>query len=117
MRSKSNVLPNIVEFCEEIESDILFYRLDIDSFLEEKRFQRSSEFCLFQIGEMVKLLRPNYGEKYQAAYWKKIAGMRDVIGHGYDSFDHEAIWPIPVESIPKLKSICENILSKLDADS
>ena len=24
MRSKSNVLPNIVEFCDEIESDILF---------------------------------------------------------------------------------------------
>ncbi|MBR6205360.1 MAG: hypothetical protein IKQ60_10070 [Candidatus Methanomethylophilaceae archaeon] len=23
-------------------------------------------------------------------YWKKIAGMRDVIGHVYDSFDHHA---------------------------
>ena len=42
--------------------------------------------------------------------------MRDVIGHDYDSFYHEAIWPIPVESIPELKSICEGILSKLNVD-
>ena len=24
-------------------------------------------------------------------FLKKIAGMRDLIGHGYDSFDHESI--------------------------
>ena len=116
MKSESNILLDIVEYCDEIESDILFYGSDIDSFLEEKRFQRSSEFCLFQIGDKVKSLRSNYGEKYQTAYWKKIAGMRDVIGHGYDSFDHEAIWPILIESIPELKSICEDILSKLNVD-
>ena len=40
MKSESNILLDIVEYCDEIESDILFYGSDIDSFLEEKRFQR-----------------------------------------------------------------------------
>ena len=71
MRSKSNVLPNMVEFSDEIESDILSYGSDIDSFLEEKRFQRSSKFCLFQIGKMVKLLRPNYGESIRLPIGRK----------------------------------------------
>jgi hypothetical protein len=31
-------------------------------------------------------------------FLKKIAGMGDLIGHGYDSFDHESIWPILMNS-------------------
>ena len=49
-------------------------------------------------------------------FLKKIAGMRDVIGHGYDSFDHESIWPILIEPIPGSESICEGILSKSNVD-
>ncbi len=58
------------------------------------------------------MLRSNYGERYQTIYWKRIAGMRDVIGHGYDSFDHESIWPMLIEPIPESESICKDILSK-----
>ena len=34
------------------------------------------------------------------------------MGHGYDSFDHESIWPIFIEPIPESESICKDILSK-----
>jgi hypothetical protein len=49
-------------------------------------------------------------------FLKKIAGMRDLIDHGYDSFDHESIWPILIEFIPESVSICEGILSKSNVE-
>jgi len=70
-------------------------------------------FSLFQIGEKMKNLRKNFGGRYDTIYWKKIAGLRDVIGHGYDSIDHEITWKVVVKDMPELKAICKNVIKEL----
>lgn len=61
----------------------------------------------------MKNLRKNFGGRYDTIYWKKIAGLRDVIGHGYDSIDHEITWKVVVKDMPELKAICKNVIKEL----
>ena len=42
--------------------------------------------------------------------WKQIKGMRDRIGHGYDTIDIEIVWQTSIESIPELKKYCKYIV-------
>ena len=116
MKLEVQILQDIVDYCEEIESDLEYFGDDVEAFVDNKRFQRSVEFCLFQIGEKVKSLRSKFGSRYMTDYWKKIAGMRDVIGHGYDSFDHESVWPIVKNGIPELRDICRGVIEDLDGN-
>ncbi|MBE6523589.1 MAG: DUF86 domain-containing protein [Thermoplasmata archaeon] len=85
----------------------------MEHYLDDSRYQRSVTFSLFQIGEKMKNLRKNFGGRYDTIYWKKIAGLRDVIGHGYDSIDHEITWKVVVKDMPELKAICKNVIKEL----
>src|SRR3989344_6862956 len=55
------------------------------------------------IGEAVKNIPDSFREKYPEVPWKKIAGFRDVIIHGYFSIDFDAVWSIIKDDLPILK--------------
>ena len=74
----------------------------------------NGRICIFQIGENVKTLRKRFPEKYGSKYWRGIAGTRDVIGHGYESFDMESLWVTVSERIPELRGICYDLLDELE---
>ena len=57
------------------------------------------------------------GDRYDDTNWKKIAGLRDVIGHGYDSIDHNITWKVVINDVPKLRRKCEDIISELGSAS
>jgi len=40
-----------------------------------------------QIGENIKSLPPEMTKKYPDVHWRGIAGMRDIIAHGYEGID------------------------------
>lgn len=113
MKPEIETLHSIVEYCEAIQDDRQFFGDDKEHYLDDKRYQRSVTFSLFQIGEKTKNLRKNFGSRYDTIYWKKIAGLRDVIGHGYDSVDHELTWKVVVREVPELESICREIIEEL----
>ena len=46
------------------------------------------------IGESVKNIPKSFREKYPNIEWGKIAGMRDVITHGYFGVDLDAVWEV-----------------------
>jgi uncharacterized protein with HEPN domain len=52
-------------------------------------------------------------KKCKEMQWKEIAGMRDVISHGYHNIDLDRIWIFVTEEIPVLKETCEKILHEL----
>ena len=64
------------------------------------------------IGEAVKNISMNFREKYSEIAWKKIAGMRDKVIHGYFNVDIEIIWNVIVKDIPILKNQIEDIIDK-----
>ena len=63
------------------------------------------------IGESIKKLPPELTERYPDIDWKRIAGLRDTLIHGYFNVKLTVLWNIMNEYLPKLK---EDIKAVLD---
>jgi uncharacterized protein with HEPN domain len=74
-----------------------------DKFLEDKLRQNAVIRSLEIIGEAVKNIPGSFREKYPAIPWKKIAGMRDIITHGYFRVDLDAVWNIIKKDLSRLE--------------
>ncbi|MGI6360285.1 MAG: DUF86 domain-containing protein [Acholeplasmatales bacterium] len=67
-------------------------------------------FNIFQIGELANVLSLDLTEKYDKISWKQIKGMRNRIVHGYDKINFNIVWETAIDSIPKLRKYCLEIL-------
>lgn len=54
------------------------------------------------VGEATKRLSPEFREAHPEVPWKRMAGLRDVLIHGYDTVDLEMVWLVAREAIPGL---------------
>lgn len=55
------------------------------------------------IGEAVKNIDKRFRGKYPEVQWKKIAGLRDVLIHGYAGVSLKRVWNAPKNDLPDLK--------------
>lgn len=65
------------------------------------------------IGEAVKNIPNSFINKHREIPWKKIAGFRDVLTHGYFKVDIDLVWKIIKKDIPILKNQINKILEDL----
>jgi uncharacterized protein with HEPN domain len=56
------------------------------------------------IGEATKKLPDDLKAQYPSVAWKQVAGLRDVIAHGYFHIDYEILWGIITTTLPKFKT-------------
>jgi len=61
------------------------------------------------IGEAVKNIPEHLKNKHKEIEWRKIAGMRDVIIHGYFRIDLGAVWNVIKKDLPILKKQIQEI--------
>ena len=69
------------------------------------------------IGESLKKVEKfdtDFFSSYPETDWSKIINLRDFISHHYDMLNHEIIFDICEEHIPRLKSQIEKIIRKLE---
>ncbi|GBE54386.1 hypothetical protein BMS3Bbin15_00539 [archaeon BMS3Bbin15] len=98
-----------IEDAEEITTGI-----DLQTFASNKEKLYSTIHCLEIIGEAVKSLPSEIKVKYAQIPWKKIAGMRDKLIHGYFSVDSERVWITVKRDLPPLKEIIKEILNDME---
>ena len=83
---------------------ILDYTMDksFDEFIENQMLLDAVVRNLEIIGEATKNLPNDIRQKYPQVEWRKIAGLRDIVIHGYFGIDYEILWDIIQNKIPDL---------------
>ncbi len=66
------------------------------------------------IGESVKNLPPEIRQLRPQVPWTRIAGLRDLLIHGYFGVDAEILWQIATAKVPELTCEVRQLLSELD---
>lgn len=67
------------------------------------------------IGEAAKNLTRSFRNKHKSIPWKRIAGMRDKLIHGYFGVDLKRVWAVLQKDLPSLKEQVHRILEEVDA--
>jgi uncharacterized protein with HEPN domain len=103
-------LRQIVEVCDKALE--LRHSMTLEEFRGDWRRQMLGERLVEVLGEAVKRLPEELRERHPQLPWKKIAGTRDHIAHGYDSVDYDVIWGVLDVEAGKLKESVQAILAK-----
>jgi len=68
------------------------------------------------IGELVKRMQKkdlSLLNRYSEIEWEKIARFRDLVSHHYEHVDHEIVYDICQNHIPKLRDIIEKMIKEV----
>ena len=103
-------LRQIVEVCDKAVE--FKNSTTTEEFRDDWRKQMLGERLVEVLGEAVKRLPDDLRGRHQHVPWKKIAGTRDYIAHGYDSVDYDVIWGVLADEAAKLKEAVLAILKK-----
>lgn len=115
MRRDIETLRLIVEFCDEIADDIQRFGTDVEDFLEDRAYQRSTTFSIEQIGELVKRLSTDLTEEFCDVKWHDIAKMRDLVAHRYQHVVQQLVWESMNSEVPALRKRCVEIIGILES--
>ena len=83
--------------------------LSKDEFLQDLKTQSAVLHQLMVMGEAVKRLSPSYRDQHPEIPWKLMAGMRDVLIHGYDIVNLDEVWKTANTDIPQLLPLLESL--------
>ncbi len=84
--------------------------MDEEKFLANSLIQDAVIRNFEIIGEATKQLDMDFREKYPEIEWKKMAGLRDKLIHGYIGVDLWAVWGFIERVIPELERDINNII-------
>ncbi|MDR0887810.1 MAG: DUF86 domain-containing protein [Candidatus Methanoplasma sp.] len=111
MRDDRILLERVIEYCEDIKSDVDRFGNDQDDFVGDESYQRSCCMSLMQIGETVNRLSDELIASHKDVEWISIIGFRNIVAHRYETVTPDRLWDIIIEDVPKLKSDCKRILA------
>ena len=109
MKNENSVrLKHILDAIAQIE--IYLQDLDETQFWQDKLKQDGVIRQLEIIGEAIKHLSDELRDANPQVPWRKAAGIRDRLAHGYYNVSLEIVWETTQNSLPILKTQIEEIL-------
>ena len=109
-KREKGLLIYIISHCKRIEEKMV--SLTKEEFESNQDIKDIICFNIFQIGELIKNFTPEFLLKHNDIPWKQIKGMRDKIGHGYETVSFEKIWFTANNEIKPLHDYCFQILNE-----
>jgi uncharacterized protein with HEPN domain len=96
---------------------VLTFKQDVDKemFHHDIKTQSAILHQLLIMGEAVKRLSMPFRDAHPEIDWKSIAGLRDILIHGYDIVDLDLVWVIAKEQVPKLLKQLTPLLPRQDS--
>jgi uncharacterized protein with HEPN domain len=104
-------LEDIRLHCDEIAEHVR--GLTYDEFVAARETYKAVAFSLIVIGESVKHVPQDLRTRYPEVEWRRIAGLRDVIAHGYFALRDPVLWEVVSHSVPELRGQVERILNEV----
>lgn len=89
--------------------------MTLQDFLADERTFDAVVRNLEVIGEAAKHVPDDLRQTYSAVEWRRIAGLRDVLIHGYLGLEDETLWDIVQNEMPALLEHLKVILSSRSA--
>jgi uncharacterized protein with HEPN domain len=86
--------------------------LDRAAFLADEKSVSAVLHQVLVIGEAVKRLTDSFRDAHPTVPWRKIAGMRDRLIHGYDNVALEEVWKAVDADVPALLAYLEPLTRK-----
>lgn len=102
-------MTNYLEYLKHIRDECLYLvekskGLTYEEFLDDDTLKRAFVRSLEIIGEATKKISMGFRQKHPGVNWKEMAGMRDVLIHGYFGINYNIVWDVVVNHIPLLLS-------------
>ena len=110
MKDERLYLIHIRECIERIEE---YTSAGKTAFFAEKIIQDAVARNFEVIGEAAKRLSPTFQDKTPEVPWRRLAGLRDVLIHQYDSVEMIEVWNIVERDLPDVKERIAAILTDL----
>ena len=107
-----DALQHIKEYCDEVSELLVQINNDRQQYDNLRVYKHAIALCVLQIGELVRIISPEYKESHPEVPWKEIIGMRNIVAHAYGTFDYDTLWDVATEDIPSLKAMCEKYLDE-----
>lgn len=107
-RAYESYLKDILEAIRKIEN--YTENMSYEDFLKDELRQDGVVKNLEVIGEAVKNIPYDLKSKKPEIEWKKIAGLRDILTHGYFGINLEIVWDVTKNKIPDLKKHISTLL-------
>ena len=107
-----DVLSDIRDYCDVIDSLIERFGSDEEAFLEDLAFQMSCTFALMQIGESVKRIENWLTSNSGRVRWRLVCRFRDLVAHNYGKAEPGMIWKMITTDYPILRSEIKRLITE-----
>ena len=112
---EKGILINIIKHCNRIEEKVA--GIKYENFSNDEDLKEIVCFNILQIGELSKKLGKDFCNLHPEQPWSNIAGMRDVVVHGYGTIKIDRVWKTANEDIVPLRAYCQKIIDQSDSKS
>lgn len=109
-RIRLDYLKDILDAIRDIKSFIKGETYE--TFLKDNMRRNAVIRSLEIIGEAAKNIPDDLRDLYPDIPWKRMAGMRDKLIHGYFGVDYESVWSLITERISEIEQPIEQMLEE-----
>jgi len=112
------MFPSPREFIQHILDEIDYIlsqtkQTDLATFKNDPTLQRAFVRSLEIIGEASKQIPEDVRKLQNDIQWRKVAGMRDKLIHGYFGVDYTIVWDVAVNNLPALQASFDELLKRI----